>query len=90
MIYLMNTYNDSIHFTQFSKRKVFKKAEFRESTDNFYAWIVSSLVGCKLKANCLLVGPRPIGGMPSMGVFLRDHNLYLCEFRRKPQKTPNG
>ena len=31
------------------------------------------------KADCLKKGPRPIGGMPSMGVFLRD-----------PRKTPNG
>ena len=30
------------------------------------------------------------GGMPSIGVFLRDPNLYLCKFQRNPRKTPNG
>ena len=35
-------------------------------------------------------GPRPIGGVPSVGVFLRHPSLYLREFRRKPRKTPNG
>ena len=37
------------------------------------------------KANCLLVGPGIIGGMPSVGVFLRDPSPYLREFRRKPR-----
>ena len=39
-----------------------------------------------------LVGPRPVGKGPSVGggVFLRDHNSYLPEFRRKPRKTTNG
>ena len=39
------------------------------------------------KANCPLVGPGPIGGMPSVGVLLREPTPYL---RRKPRKTPNG
>ena len=42
------------------------------------------------KAKCPLVGPGPIGGMPSVGVFLRDPSKFLREFRRKPRKTPNG
>ena len=42
------------------------------------------------KANCSLVGPGPIGGMPSVGVFLRDPRPHLREFRRKPRKIPNG
>ena len=42
------------------------------------------------KANCPLVGPVSIGGMPSVGIFLRDPSPYLSEFRRKPRKTPNG
>ena len=42
------------------------------------------------KANCLKIGPRLIGGMPSVGVFLRDPSPYLREFRRKTRKTPNG
>ena len=32
----------------------------------------------------------PIGGVTSMGVFLRDLRPYLCEFWRKPRKTPNA
>ena len=41
------------------------------------------LVVCRLKANYPLVGPGPIVGVPSMGVFLRDPSKYLREFRRK-------
>ena len=52
--------------------------------------LVDWLVGCRLKANCPLVGPGPIGGVPSVGVFQRDPSPYLREFRRKPRKTPNG
>ena len=44
---------------------------------------------CRFESNCPLVEPGTTGGMPSVGVFLRDPNLYLCEFRRKPRKTPN-
>ena len=50
----------------------------------------SWLVGCRLKGNCPLVGPGLIGGVPSVEVFLRDSIPYLCEFRRKPHRTPNG
>ena len=41
------------------------------------------------KADCLTrdIG---LGGMPSVGVFLRDPSPYLREFRRKSRKTPNG
>ena len=35
------------------------------------------LIGCRVKANCPLVGPGPVGGVLSMGVFLRDSSLYL-------------
>ena len=45
--------------------------------------------GCRYESNCPLVGPRPVGGEPSAGVFLRDPSPYLREFRRKPRKTPN-
>ena len=47
-------------------------------------------LGHRIKANCLLMGPGPVGGVPSVGVFLRDSSPYLREFRRKPPKTPNG
>ena len=30
-----------------------------------------------------------MGGVPSVGVFLRDPSPYLREFRRKLRKTPN-
>ena len=42
------------------------------------------------KARLSHQGPRPIGGVPSLGVFLKDPSPYLREFRRKPRKTPNG
>ena len=31
--------------------------------------------------------PRPMDGMPSMGIFLRDPRPYLHKFQRKPQKN---
>ena len=46
--------------------------------------------GCRYESNCPLVGPGTIGGVPSVGVFLRYPSPYLREFRRKPRKTPNG
>ena len=57
---------------------------------NKYFRQVCWLVGWRFKSNCPLVAPARIGGMPSVGVFLRDANPYLREFRRKPRKTPNG
>ena len=41
---------------------------------------VGWLVGCRFESNCPLVGPGTIGGVPSVGVFLRDPSPYLCEF----------
>ena len=41
--------------------------------------------GVGVKADCLKKGPRPIGGMPSVGVFLKDPSPYFREFRRKPR-----
>ena len=38
---------------------------------------------CKFESNCPLVGPGTIGGMPSVGVILKDVNPYLHEFWRK-------
>ena len=43
-----------------------------------------------IKANYPHVMPGPIGRVPSVRVFLRDPNPYLCEFRWKPKKTLNG
>ena len=42
--------------------------------------------GCRLKSNCPLVRLGTIDDMPSVGVFLRDPNPYLREFRRKHGK----
>ena len=47
-------------------------------------WLVADF-----NADCL-TGPKPISGVPSVGVFLRDPSPYLREFWRKPRKTPNG
>ena len=48
------------------------------------------LLGCRFKANSPLVGPGPIGSVPSAGVFLKDPSPNLHEFRRMPRKTPNS
>ena len=44
----------------------------------------------RLKANCPLVGPWTEGGVPSVGVFLKDPRPYLRKFRRKSQKILNA
>ena len=51
---------------------------------------VSRMDGCRYESNCPLMGPGTIGGLPSVGVFLRDPSPYLREFWRKPRKIPNG
>ena len=42
---------------------------------------------CGRKANYPLVGPGPVGGEPSVGIFLRDPNHYLREFRRNSERV---
>ena len=44
------------------------------------AWIG---LGCWVKANCQHVGPGPTRGELSVGLFLRDPNLYLHKLRKK-------
>ena len=34
-------------------------------------------LGYRFKANCPLMGSGPVGGVPSVGVFIRDPNPYL-------------
>ena len=51
-----------------------------------YTW----LVGCRFESNFPLVGHGTIGGVPSVGVFLRDPSPYLCEFQGKTRKTPKS
>ena len=52
-----------------------------------YEIIIRCSGGVGVKADCL---KKNLGGMPSVGVFLRYPSSYLREFRRKPRKTPNG
>ena len=52
-------------------------------------FLLRESVGCRIKANCPLVGPEPISEVPFVGVFLRDPGSYLLEFERKTKKTPN-
>ena len=66
-----------------SRESIVYGSNFRSG--DFEGWVV---VG--VKADCLRDGPRPICGVPSVGVFLRDPSPYLSEFRRKPRKSPNG
>ena len=47
-------------------------------------YIKGWLVGCRLKANSPLVGPGPLGGVPSVGVFLRGPKPV---FTRVSEKT---
>ena len=44
----------------------------------------------RYESNCLYEGLRTIGGMAFLGVFLRNPNPYLREFRRKLLKTRLG
>ena len=46
-------------------------------------------LGGGIKADYPLLEPRPVGGITSVGVFLRDPNPYLRKFRGKPPKIPN-
>ena len=70
------------------KRK--KKREIINALKSLIVVIPQWSVGRRNKTNGQLMGPGPIGGMSSVGVFLKDPSLYLREFQIKPQKTPNG
>ena len=48
------------------------------------------LVGCRIYGRLSHERSRPMGEMPSVGVFLRIPSPYLREFRKKSRKTPNG
>ena len=45
------------------------------------------LVGRRINANCPLVGPGPLGGLPSDGVFLRDPSPSFEENHGKLRTT---
>ena len=55
---------------------------FNENKSKLDTWVLGWLVGwlvVRFKANCPLIGPEPIGGMPSVGgggVFLWDPSPY--------------
>ena len=44
---------------------------------------IGLVVVWRVKFNCPLVGPGTIGGMPSVGVFLRDPKPYLTRVSKK-------
>ena len=45
-------------------------------------------LGCRDKPNCPHEEPKPVGGVPSVGVFLRDSSPYFREFRgKKPENS---
>ena len=48
------------------------------------------MVSCRIKAYCLHEGLGPEREVPSVEVSLRDSSPYVCEFRRKTQKTRNS
>ena len=50
---------------------------------NSSAWVV---LGCRFKPNFLLVGPGPIGSVPSVGLFLRDPSPIYSSFVEKHGK----
>ena len=56
---------------------------FRLAKKCFLRLICPKLFGW-LKANCPLMEPGPIGGVPSVGVFLRNPSPYLRELWRNP------
>ena len=62
-----------------------ERMKIHQSQCHWLSWLLEVF-----KANCPLLGPGPIGGVPSMGVVLKDPSPCLREFRRKPRKTPNG
>ena len=70
-------------FENFCNRKQIKWKKMKERGKN-------KQVGCRVYGRLSQEGPRPMGGMPSLRVFLRDPSPYLREFRRKSRKTPNG
>ena len=57
---------------------------------SFFRFLYVGVVVVGSKGNWPLMKPGPIGGMPSVGDFLRDPSPYLSEFRRKARKTPSG
>ena len=60
-------HNNICHYRQNTYRSLLKNFERQNDTVISFERLV---VG--FKANCLLVGPGPIGGMPSVGVFQRS------------------
>ena len=59
-----------------SHRAKKQRTSYRIATQEIFC----NTSGVGVKADCLKKGPRPIGGMPTVGVFLRDPSPYLREF----------
>ena len=49
--------------------------------------LVGGLVDCRFESNCPHVGPVVVGGVPFVGVFLKDPSPYLCELNWKVQSA---
>ena len=91
-----------ILFTYFSSKDIFvwKNRNPQFSKENTYSvtfkpvWImkvhlkvISCCCCCRLIVRLSHEGPRPISGVPSVGVFLSDSSPYLSEFPEKLRKT---
>ena len=73
---------------EYKQAEYIQKQHFRKDCVHkwYFTCAVYRLVGCRVKAKCPVVGPRPVRGVPSVGVFLRDPSPYLREFRKTPGK----
>ena len=47
-------------------------------------------LGCRIKANCPLVGPGPAEGVPSMEVFLRNSEIEMGNGEKRVLKNISG
>ena len=82
-----------MHFSSFDPKKFLRICAFGDiclqcSFQGIHKPSVGLLIGCADKANCLHVGPGPMGGGNALREsFSNGSNPYLREFRRKPRKT---
>ena len=57
-----------------------KYMSYSLTSSHFFSSINYAVVVVGFEANCPLVGPGPMGGVPFVGVFLRNPSPYLCKF----------
>ena len=55
--------------------KFMYQKNFLELAEKHMKHVISVGLGCRIKVNSPLVGPAPAGGIPSVGVFLREQLL---------------